>query len=133
MKGKRKIIERRIEIIEALKKLDENVDLIIVEGKRDRYVLRKLGCKTNIIALGDTHKPLLTLIEDLNMKYMGLKVAILTDFDEEGEELNKKIERILEGSSLKVERTLKDRLRKAMLEENRRRIEELIGLLEEEI
>ncbi|MCR6691021.1 MAG: hypothetical protein MRT15_01390 [archaeon YNP-LCB-003-016] len=133
MKGKRKIIERRMEIIEALKKLDENVDLIIVEGKRDRYVLRKLGCKTNIIALGDTHKPLLTLIEDLNMKYMGLKVAILTDFDEEGEELNKKIERILEGSSLKVERTLKDRLRKAMLEENRRRIEELIGLLEEEI
>jgi 5S rRNA maturation endonuclease (ribonuclease M5) len=133
MKGKRKIIERRMEIIEALKKLDENVDLIIVEGKRDRYVLRKLGCKANIIALGDTHKPLLTLIEDLNMKYMGLKVAILTDFDEEGEELNKKIERILEGSSLKVERTLKDRLRKAMLEENRRRIEELIGLLEEEI
>ncbi|MCC6018210.1 MAG: hypothetical protein NDF51_05460 [archaeon YNP-WB-040] len=133
MRGKRKIIERRMEIIEALKKLDENVDLIIVEGKRDRYVLRKLGCKTNIIALGDTHKPLLTLIEDLNMKYMGLKVAILTDFDEEGEELNKKIERILEGSSLKVERTLKDRLRKAMLEENRRRIEELIGLLEEEI
>jgi 5S rRNA maturation endonuclease (ribonuclease M5) len=133
MKGKRKIIERRMEIIEALKKLDENVDLIIVEGKRDRYVLRKLGCKANIIVLGDTHKPLLTLIEDLNMKYMGLKVAILTDFDEEGEELNKKIERILEGSSLKVERTLKDRLRKAMLEENRRRIEELIGLLEEEI
>jgi 5S rRNA maturation endonuclease (ribonuclease M5) len=133
MRGKRKIIERRMEIIEALKKLDENVDLIIVEGKRDRYALRKLGCKTNIIALGDTHKPILTLIEDLNMKYMGLKVAILTDFDEEGEELNKKIERILEGSSLKVERTLKDRLRKAMLEENRRRIEELIGLLKEEI
>jgi len=133
MGKRRKIIERRMEIIEAIKKLDENVDLIIVEGKRDKYVLRKLGCKTNIIALGDAHKPLLTLMESLNTKYMGLRVAILTDFDEEGEEISKRIEKMLEGSTLKVERTLKDRLKKAMLEENRRRIEELIGLLKEEI
>ncbi|MCR6624301.1 MAG: toprim domain-containing protein [archaeon YNP-LCB-024-027] len=132
--GRRKeIIEKRMEIIEALKKLDENVDIIIVEGKRDKYALRKLGCKANIITLGEAHKPLLTLIEDLNIKYTGLKIVILMDFDEEGEKLNKKIERMLEGSSLRIERTLKDRLKKAMLEENRRRIEELIGLLKEEI
>lgn len=132
MKISRRVLERRLKIEEILKTLDENVDLIIVEGKRDREVLKKLGCKSQIIAIGEIHKSLFEVVEEIKEKYKGLRVAVLMDFDEEGEKLNKKIEVLLEGCDLTIEKTLKNKLRKAMFEEDRRRIEELSGILEKE-
>ncbi|MEM3393534.1 MAG: hypothetical protein QXY79_00600 [Candidatus Methanomethylicia archaeon] len=132
MKISRKVLERRLEIEEILKTLDENVDLIIVEGKRDTEVLLTLGCKSQIIAIGEMHKPLFEIVEEIKEKCRGFRVVVLMDFDEEGEKLNKKIEMLLEGYGLTIEKTLKNKLRKAMFEEDRRRIEELSGILEEE-
>jgi len=132
LKISRRVFEKRLELKEILKSLDEAVDLMIVEGKRDREVLKMLGCKSQIIAIGEVHKPLLEIMEEVKERYRGSRVAVLMDFDEEGEKLNRKIERILEGCDLIIEKTLKNKLKRAMLEEDRRRIEELIGIIEEE-
>ncbi|MCX8168735.1 MAG: hypothetical protein N3E39_00705 [Candidatus Methanomethylicia archaeon] len=128
MKTSRKIIEENIELMKLLKKLDENVDLILVEGKRDREALRRLGCKSNIIVIGEIHKPIFELTREIELRNTELRIAVLMDFDEEGEKLNKKIEGIFEGCNVVIEKTLKDKLKKAMLKRNIRRIEELIGL-----
>lgn len=133
MKISKRLREKRNRIIEILKIIDENVDIIIVEGKHDREVLEKLGCKSQIIVIGDAHKPLFMLIEEIEREHTNSRIAILTDFDDEGEKLNKKMEKIFEGRRVTIERTLKKKLRKVMLEDNRRRIEEIMGIIEEEI
>jgi len=90
-----------LDLIELLSSIDGSVDAIIVEGSRDRKALRRLGFKGVI----ETHsmKGLSEeeLVEEIGSKYKN--VLLLTDFDEEGKQLNKRLTRIFERRGVKVD------------------------------
>ncbi|MGD2073118.1 MAG: hypothetical protein PVG65_06485 [Candidatus Thorarchaeota archaeon] len=100
--------------------------LIIVEGKRDKKVLRNLGVHSNIIKT-QIGKQRNALIEKIIHKVgKDGKVLILTDFDNEGIELQKFIQQELEIHKIKIMRRLRKQIRKAM--SNWRCIEEMVAL-----
>ncbi|WP_048056240.1 toprim domain-containing protein [Pyrococcus sp. ST04] len=82
-------IDRFERIIE---KLREFTGLIIVEGKRDEESLRKLGVRTEILRLSRS-----SLADIALMASEYEEVMILTDFDNTGEQLAKKLHSLLEG------------------------------------
>ena len=70
-----------------------NLDIIlIVEGKRDEEVLKKFGFKKIVKISG---KP----IEEIAEMVKGKEIAILTDFDKEGNKTRKELRKILEKDS----------------------------------
>ncbi|MFW9907978.1 MAG: toprim domain-containing protein [Candidatus Thorarchaeota archaeon] len=115
-------------LIELLRSIEIKYDplLIIVEGNRDEAILRNLGVKGQIIKTQTlkTREQLIDSIAD----YSGPKgnVLILTDFDAEGIELCKSLERALELKKVKMLRRLRLRIRNLM--GNWRCIEELVAL-----
>ncbi|HIQ50301.1 MAG TPA: toprim domain-containing protein [Nanoarchaeota archaeon] len=78
---------------------------VIVEGKKDKAVLKKLGFK-KIIILNKK-----SLYESV-CKYEEEKIIILTDFDKKGEELAKKLELFLRKSDRNARNKLRMLFRK---------------------
>jgi 5S rRNA maturation endonuclease (ribonuclease M5) len=97
-----------------------------VEGKRDVTVLRNLGLKAPIIKT-QSKLSRYQVIEQIVAK-AGEKgrVLILTDFDQEGKEICRYIERELEPTGVKTLKGVRLRVRKLM--GNWRCIEELVSL-----
>jgi 5S rRNA maturation endonuclease (ribonuclease M5) len=114
-----------IDIIQNLDSKYENL-VIIVEGKRDVTVLRNLGLKAPIIKT-QSKLSRYQVIEQIVAK-AGEKgrVLILTDFDQEGKEICRYIERELEPTGVKTLKGVRLRVRKLM--GNWRCIEELVSL-----
>ncbi|MFA4646039.1 toprim domain-containing protein [Pyrococcus kukulkanii] len=75
-----------------IERLREFTGLIIVEGRRDEESLRKLGVRTEILRLSRSPLADIALIAS---EYE--EVMILTDLDETGERLAKKLYELLEG------------------------------------
>ena len=90
-----------------LKKLKNSSKIIIVEGKKDKEALKKLGIK-NIIEL--SKKPLFQIIEEVadNEK----ECIILTDLDKKGKELYGKINSGLQKLGVKVDNRFRNFLYK---------------------
>ena len=84
--NKEKFKERK-ELEQVTKKLDRDVDSIIVEGFADKKVMKKLGFEGRIFLSAE--RTLEDLAEDVERS--SRKVAILTDFDDHGKEENRKI------------------------------------------
>jgi len=103
-------IEREIENTRSFR--------IIVEGKRDKEVMEKLGFK-NVISICD--KKL-----DEILSFIDKDVLILTDFDEEGEKIAKRLEEFLTSRGVKVRSTERRIFRKIF---NVKKIEELKFIL----
>jgi 5S rRNA maturation endonuclease (ribonuclease M5) len=99
---------------------------IIVEGKRDERVLRDLGVKSKIIKTQSGRQR--SVLVDGIVKFVEKQgqVLILTDYDDEGIELQKYIENELELHKIKILRRLRKKIRKAM--GNWRCIEEMVAL-----
>jgi 5S rRNA maturation endonuclease (ribonuclease M5) len=115
-------------LVEILTSLDSQYPnlLIIVEGKRDKRVLRNLGVRSHIIQTQSGQKRI-TLVDKIkHMVGKDRKVLILTDFDNEGNELQKYIEQELEIHRIKILRRLRKQIRKSM--GNWRCIEEMVAL-----
>jgi len=72
-------------------KIDNDVDAIIVEGKSDKRILRKLGVEGHIFTCGGKVPEL--FCDDVAR--VSNKIVILTDFDEHGKELNKEFRQLL--------------------------------------
>lgn len=81
-----------------INKLKKSDSLIIVEGKKDKQALRKLGI-TNIETLNG--RPTHQLIEDISSKTK--KVIILTDLDKEGKIFYHNIKHNLQKKKVKIE------------------------------
>jgi len=65
---------------------------IIVEGANDKKTLRNLGIETRIFTTQNRYKQnLIEFVETIEKTINGKKILILTDFDKEGEKLNKKL------------------------------------------
>ena len=90
-----------------LKKLKNSDKIIIVEGKKDKEALMKLGIK-NIIEL--SKKPLFQIIEDIADN--GKECIILTDLDKKGRELYGKISSGLQNFGVKIDNKFRNFLYK---------------------
>ena len=111
-----KITHRRKEALEKLilllSEIHNYVDVLIVEGIRDVDSLRALGCQADIEVLSHVGINDYDLAEQIASKYN--HVLILTDFDEEGLNLNKKFSMILERRGTVVETGLRRRIARLM-------------------
>ncbi|MHA1956431.1 MAG: toprim domain-containing protein [Candidatus Thorarchaeota archaeon] len=114
-----------IELLQSLNNDSESV-LIVVEGKRDETVLRRLGVKASIVRT-QTRKNRNELIEEIAKRAnWGKRVLILTDFDQEGIEIHDYIRSELELRRVPILRRMRRQIRKSM--EHWRCIEELVVL-----
>ncbi|MBI2650411.1 toprim domain-containing protein [Candidatus Woesearchaeota archaeon] len=80
-----------------INKIKDSNSLVIVEGKKDRIALQKLGI-SNIIELNK--KPLFEIIEDVANS--NDECIILTDLDKEGKQLYSKLNSNLQKNGVKI-------------------------------
>jgi 5S rRNA maturation endonuclease (ribonuclease M5) len=84
-------------------KIRDSDILVIVEGKKDRAALGKLGIK-NIIEL--SKKPIFQIVEDIADS--NKECVILTDLDKKGKELYGKLNSDLQRRGVNVNNKLRD-------------------------
>lgn len=86
------------------------VDAVLVEGAQDEKTLRHLGFKKPIFRCSKrSHNDLVDFIAD---KFS--TIVILTDFDEEGTFLNKRLLTFLEEKGVQVDRFFRKRIFKLL-------------------
>ena len=100
-------IDEAAEIIGRLRRLSREGALIIVEGERDEEILRDLGVEGEILRYSEMGR--MRIIKTLEER-SGERVVILTDFDEEGEEILGRLEAIALHYGLKIDKQLRKRL-----------------------
>ena len=107
----------------TLKELEESGAPIMVEGKRDKEALERIGVKNRIFLINMTPDKLSKRISKV-----ADKAVILTDFDETGEKLCKRVEEALYSYNVlpntEVRRKLRHLLGVYNFEEIDRRMEE---------
>ncbi len=105
--------------------IDKAVDsgiLVIVEGKKDKIALEKIGFENIFIFHG---KPFYKAVENIE-KLKPEECIILTDFDRKGRYLYHSLKKELERRGIRI----KDRLRRAMLRERISHIEGLATFIQ---
>jgi 5S rRNA maturation endonuclease (ribonuclease M5) len=101
-----------VKLIELLKALDREVDVVLVEGSRDVIALQRLGFRGRIKVCSRVGISNSDLVEDLARSASA--VAIFTDFDAAGRRLNRRLTRLLELRGVRVEARLRRTLRRLM-------------------
>ena len=84
-------------------KIKNSNTLVIVEGKKDKIALQKLGLN-NIIEL--SKKPIFQIVEDIANS--NDECVILTDLDKEGKQLYSKLNSNLQRNGVKVNNKFRD-------------------------
>lgn len=87
-------IKRRAKAFEKLKEIFNSQDsIILVEGKKDKKALLALGLgvQTNIFTVGGKRLDVIDDSIDTTSTSGRKRIIILTDFDETGEELRKRL------------------------------------------
>ena len=80
--------------------------LIIVEGKKDKTSLEKLGLK-NIFIINECGKSIYEKIEQIEERADKKKICILTDFDKKGKKLYLMIKSELSKRKVKIDSSLR--------------------------
>ncbi len=96
-------------LLEALGKSRQH--LVIVEGKKDKRALEKLGFPF-IFVINQEGKSLYEKIEEIETLASGRKVCILTDFDKKGKQLYLLLKKELSMTKVKMDNTLRSVLLK---------------------
>jgi len=104
-KKTRNPIEIKEAVDEFFRDLEYLVDIVVVEGPRDVEALRNLGFEGRVTICSRVGVSDADLAESLADG--ASKVVILTDFDEEGRELNRRLSRLFERRGVKIERGLR--------------------------
>ena len=116
LRGWGKLNENERELIQFIQSLDSKYEelFIVVEGKRDVLVLRNLGVKAPIIKTQSRFSRI-DMADNIAVK-AGEKgqVLILTDFDKEGKEICKFIQKELEFKGIKILKRERRMIRKSM-------------------
>ena len=98
------IMNKKIdELNNLIEKIKDSNALIIVEGKKDREALQKLGI-SNIVEL--SKKPLFQIVEDIADS--NEECVILTDLDSKGKEIYGKLNSNLQKHGVKINNKLRD-------------------------
>ena len=91
--------------------MNSMVDAVVVEGMHDKITLKSLGLKMPII-LVSCGSPFNQIVERVTERFD--RVAILTDFDEEGERIGRRLTELMERGGVKVDRFYRKTFRKLM-------------------
>ncbi len=102
-------MERIKAVVHELKKFSELKEdwVILVEGKRDVKALKKLGIENVVEMKGQSYH---TIAEEISKNKKG--VVLLMDFDEHGERIFQKLQKILPTYGLKTDTYFRERLKK---------------------
>lgn len=101
---------------------------MLVEGLRDVESVKALGCISEVEVLSHSGVNDFDLAEEISSKYSS--VLILTDFDEEGLNLNKRFTSILEHKAVRVETGLRRHIGRLMARIGVYAIEALDNIME---
>lgn len=96
-------MKKNNEILDYIEKLKKKNRIIIVEGRKDKEALERLGLK-NIVTL--SKKPIFQIIEEVSEK--NKRVIILTDLDKHGKELFGKLNSGLQYHGVKVDNKFRE-------------------------
>ncbi len=107
------------ELLELLRKIADKQ--IIVEGRRDKEVLCSLGFK-KILTISKG-------IYETTEMLKGREVVVLTDFDSEGRQIAKKLNRILQPIGYDVDITARRKVGLMLSKLKIKQIEQLRGVL----
>lgn len=110
------LMKRKIDLEELNNLIEELKDkIVIVEGKKDKKALNRLGLK-NIIAING--KP----VYDIVRSYSDTKkeIVILTDFDRKGKQINIKLKNMFQ----KYQKHVNSKLRRKFMKFGKNRIED---------
>lgn len=112
------VLKKRLE--EEVRKMNRDLDAVIVEGFEDKLMIRKLGFQGRIYLSAE--KTVEDLVEDVSRG--SERVAILTDFDEHGKEANKELRKALE-EEVDILNSIRRDFGKILTESGRRDIEDI--------
>lgn len=85
----------RLRVLEKILRLTQEENLVLlVEGRKDKKVLEEFGFRKILTLSGKPLHTIPTLVKG--------EVAILTDFDREGERLRRKLLKLLCSSKLRI-------------------------------
>lgn len=88
------------ELEELASEMNHYVDAVVVEGPHDKKTLKLLGYKKPILTCSkQSHNDLADLVAKKKSN-----VVILTDFDEQGTLLNRRLSKLFEKRGVKVDR-----------------------------
>lgn len=118
--------QERQELEALVEKLDRDVDSIVVEGRADRRMMRKLGYSGRVFLSAERDKE--DLAEDVSRR--SRRVAVLTDFDDHGKQRNREISRELE-KQVDVVRASRKEFGAQLTSSGRRCIEDVAPLFED--
>jgi 5S rRNA maturation endonuclease (ribonuclease M5) len=117
-------VEVLTSILRELYEVCEN-GVCIVEGKRDESALRKLGFKGKIVALKKLNRSLDSIVENLSSEE---RIIILTDFDDEGEELAARLYKAFKSRKVEIDLEVRRKL-SSLLKGEIKGLEELEPLI----
>ena len=120
-----RFMERK-ELESLTRKLNRDLDAIIVEGFSDRWAMRKLGFEGKIFESAERELELLA--EDIERG--ADRVGILTDFDSHGKEENRKLRQLLQ-ERVDVMNSARSEFGKQLTSEGRMAIEDVAPLFED--
>jgi len=80
---------------------------IIVEGKKDKAALEKLGIGSILTISGKDNNKLLDVLKKKNIN----RVIVLTDFDKEGEKRYKEILKVFEKNGIKTDSSIRGKFK----------------------
>src|SRR5512136_2984412 len=106
-------LEALEELIASLLEASGQGAAVIVEGRRDLLALRTLGLSGPVIMA--SRRSALDLAEDAARNYS--QIILLTDWDQKGEEMCKKIERHLRSAGSRPDGLIRSRLKKLVKKE----------------
>ena len=104
MAGASLAVEITASVENMLEKISGNKVAVIVEGKKDKAALEKIGIQNKIFVLNT--KPLFVVAEEIAKSYG--EAVILTDLDTEGKKLYGKLNTLLQGLGVKVDNGLRN-------------------------
>jgi len=99
--------------------------VIIVEGRKDKAALRRMGLTGPILCLKSSRRNLADFLSDIDAK----KAIVLTDFDREGKDLSVRIAEELAHLRIRADHALRERLG-ALVRQDARTIQDLFGYIE---
>lgn len=105
----RRRVELRQDLETFVREMTEEVDAVVVEGPRDRAALRTFGYSGPILLASGNGQNRADFIDSIGERYR--RVALLTDFDDEGRALEARLRSRLERSGVKIAPEWRNRLR----------------------
>ena len=124
--ARRRRLEAFREIRDLVETLNYRVDAVLVEGRHDAETLRRLGFRGRIVRVSDYGAPLVELAYEVSERVRS--VAVLTDFDEKGELMARKLTATLQELGVRVDYRTREEFREVLARHGLRTIESIASL-----